>query len=507
MTDNWFTDFQQNRTIRGLQEDLYSVSASLASTRSSHSRLRAELSKVSGSMEQRLNRLSAAFDAFVELSDLRVTLGLFDEQGRARHHARQLFAGTPIAAEVSDVDGYWLPPALVALRIAVDGVAATDSLELATARDAHRAAVLHVLGTAVLGGRETVPAGMLATALPELPAAVPHYQRAVWTLAADGFFGEAGWELIRRRGVDFLRGLAEPERAAAVDALRDVAVPRVVAQASRKLDGAEDIAATLQACEKLTALREWVEEGLAGYTNEPAPEVDPLVRQSIELLVDEGSPVELPLLVRERELRAVIESSNGTQPSTWDSPVGETVTLLRTDVADAEHPGRRALAVRVCADHILAIADGYAETARRPVPAQVPARTRRGVVTISASGPEPASLRQAMSRIDVAAQVSNQSKGLAYLGAGVGLVFLVLAVVAGWGWGVVALAALGFAAGQWRANVREHAEAARTVEYARDSLGKELDQLVERFAELRTKLTARQDAIVSDLAALRSALS
>src|SRR5262245_48830926 len=169
------------------------MSASLSQARASTSRLKSELSKVSGSLEQRLTRLSAAFDAFVEISDLRVTLGLFDAHGRVRHQAKQLLTGQGVG-DVADAEGYWLAPALVALRRVADGAVDPDALALATARDPLRARAFHVLMAGVLGGRQ--PA--FAEALPTLADPVPMYQRAMWLLAADGFFGPVAWEQCAR---------------------------------------------------------------------------------------------------------------------------------------------------------------------------------------------------------------------------------------------------------------------------------------------------------------------
>ncbi|MGH3760975.1 hypothetical protein [Actinophytocola sp.] len=506
MSDNWWTDYQQNKRLRGLQDDLYAVSASLASAKSSQRRLNAELSKVRGSLEQRLNRLSAAFDAFVEISDLRVTLGLFDAQGRIRHHARQLLEGVGPDGEVSDVDGYWLAPALVALRVAVDGVADTDSLDLAKARDAHRAAVFHVLGTGLLGGRGTVTAAMLSEALPMPAATMSRYQRAVWTLAADGFFGEAGWELVRRRGTEFVRALPDGDRAAAAETFRAVGtVRKMVAPVPRDFEGVENLGSALSAAARLSAMRAWVEEGLAGYTNEPALEVEPDIRTVVELLIDEGSPVEQPLLARERELRVVIEG--GSEPPAWDGSAGETIALLRKDADDAEHPGRRAAAVRISGDLVLAAAERLAATARADAPYRVRARTRHGQLTVTPDGPEEGSLAQLRSRIDAGAQVSGHRRMAVGVALGVAVVFLVLAVVAGWGWLVVALAAPIVAAVQWRADVRDRRDAAASAAARHGSLAKDVEQRVAALVECRTQLEDQQPKIDEDLKALREALA
>ncbi|MCT2583031.1 hypothetical protein [Actinophytocola gossypii] len=490
MSDGWYTYNGQIRRIRELRDDIDYVSSSLASARSSQRRLHAELSKVQGSLEQRLDRLSAAFDAFVEISDLRVTLGLFDEQARIRHVARRVLDGLT-DGEVPDVDGYWLAPALVALTDPAPPVTAL-------ALDPRRATVFHVLGTGLLGGRETVSAALLADALPALGPTLATHRRAVWTLAADGFFGDAGRELVRRRGAEFVGGL---DSDAAVDAITELGTARAEPTAVPKgIEDAADLSAALDAGARLAALRAWVDDALGGHRDEPAP--DPSVRRCLELLIDEGSPDELPLLARERELRAVIEGDGGT-PATWDGPAGETLATIHADAADAEHPARRALAVRMCAPHVLAAAERLAETARRPFPARVRARTRQGTVTIAARGVE--SLDAARRRIELAARVSEQRRYTAYGAAGVAAVFLVLTVV-GWAWVLGAVAALGVAGYQWRTDSRERADAIARAEKARTALAAEVDERVAAVAECRSALAERQSTVDEHLGALRSAL-
>lgn len=503
MSDNWYTDYAQNKRIRGLEEDLSHVSSSLASARSAQRRLRAELSKVQGTLEQRLDRLSAAFDAFVEISDLRVTLGLFDAQGRIRHQARQLLRGEAITGVVSDVEGYWLAPAFVALRAAARGAGDSGSAAAAKELDALRATVFHVLGAGLLGGRETVSAEMLADTLPVPEASLPIPHRAVWTLAADGFFGETGWELVRRRGVEFVRGLADD--GPAVETIRKIGTAAAESvPLPRHFEGASELATALDAAARLAALRAWVDESLAGWRNEQAGEVDPVVRRCVELLVDEGSPEELPLLARERELRAVIESDGG-EPVAWDGPAGDTLDLIHADASDSEHPGRRAVAVRICGAHVLTAAERLAETARLPFPERVRARTRQGAVTITRRGVE--SLEAAHRRIEVSARVQNDRRYLAYGSLAVAVVFLVLTFAAGWGWVICAFAALGTAAVAWRRDVQTRAEAVRNAQSARAALAEEVDQRVAQLAECRSALTERQSSIDEHLAALRAALA
>ncbi len=506
-TDSWLTtdwyDRRQNRRIEGLESDLSYVSSSLNSARSSQKRLQAELSKMSGTIEQRITKLSEAFDAFVELSDLRVTLGLFDAQAMVRHQARQLLARTPITGQVSDVEAYWLPPALTVVQVASDGVLDTEALEVAMTRDARRSAVLHVLGTALLGGRETVTAELLAETLPAFEATMPRYHRAVWTLAADGFFGEAGWELARRRGVEFVRGA---DRSKALDALRSIAGRTETVAVPRELEGANDLASALGAAGRLAALREWVDKGLTGRTNEPATDADPLVSETVTLLVDEGSPVELPLMERERELRKVIEGA-GQEPPKWNGPVGETLELLHADLADDTRPDRRVLAVRVCGEHLVAVAEEFAEVARRPAPTRVSARTRFGQVTVSATGAESASLAKAEERVGQTFSADRRHRRSAYIGVGLAVAFVAIAVAAGWGWGILAFGALGGAALAWRMDVDQVRKSASDALHAKAGLHTEVEQRVAAFTKLRTDLTREQSDVDQHLAEIRKLLA
>jgi len=505
LTTDWY-DRRQNRRIEGLESDLSYVSSSLSSARSSQKRLQAELSKMSGTLEQRITKLSEAFDAFVELSDLRVTLGLFDAQAMVRHQARQLLARTPVTGQVSDVEAYWLPPALTVVQVASDGVLDTEALEVAMTRDARRSAVLHVLGTALLGGRETVTAELLAETLPTFEATMPRYHRAVWTLAADGFFGEAGWELARRRGVEFVRGLDESAKSKALDALRSIAGRSETVAVPRELEGANDLASVLGAAGRLAALREWVDKGLTGRTNEPAADADPLVSETVTLLVDEGSPVELPLLQRERELRKVIEGA-GQEPPTWNGPVGETLELLHADLADDTRPDRRVLAVRVCGEHLVAVAEGFAEVARRPAPTRLSARTRFGQVTVSATGAESASLAKAEERVVQTFRPDRRHRRSAYIAAGVAVAFVVIAVTAGWGWGILAFGALGGAAFAWRMDVDQVRKATSDALHAKAGLHTEVEQRVAAFTKLRTDLTREQSDVDQHLSEIRKLLA
>jgi hypothetical protein len=487
-----WADYAQNRRIKGLEEDLSYVSASLSQARASQSRLKSELSKLSGSIEQRLNRLTAAFDAFVEISDLRVTLGLFDVHGRVRHQTRQLLAGASIE-DVSDADGYWLAPALVALRGVADGAVDPDALSLAQARDPLRANAFHVLLAATLGGG--LPS--FSEAVPSIASPVPMYQRAIWLLAADGYFGQEGWE----RCTSLVSAVVDDTLS---DTIRSLAGSRAVVQVPKDFDGG-DLVTSLQSCERLTALRSWVTSTLEVHTGERAAAVDPLVRQSLDLLVDEGSPVELPLLARERELRAVIEGKNAPS-GTWDTPAGTAVDLVKADLS-AEQPGRKALAVRASAAVVLSVASKFEATARTEPPSSLPVRTRYGQVTITPTGPDQATLAKAVDTVDRVSVVESKRRTVAYGAVTAAVVFVVLAIIAGWGWVFVTLAAAGVGLYQWLTDAKERRDAAASALRAKESLRDDIANRVEVFAKTRRELQDRQARVTEDMAALREVLA
>jgi outer membrane murein-binding lipoprotein Lpp len=497
VSDNWWTDRQQNKRIAGLEEDLGYMSSSLSAARASTARLKAELSKATGSLEQRLSRLSAAFDAFVEISDLRVTLALFHAHGRVRHQAKQLLAGQPIV-DVADAEGYWLAPALVALRGVADGATDAEALALAEARDPLRTRAFQVLLSAELRGK--LPE--FTVAVQSLSEPVPRYQRAMWLLAADGHFGPEGWS----NCATLLAGADKVSQSLSLeDTIRSLSAPSKAVEVPSDLNGAEDLVTALQSCERLTSLRSWVTKAMDAYTGEPTPEVDPLVRRSLDLLIDEGSPVELPLLVRERELRAVIEGTNASS-SAWDGTVGRAVDLLKEDLS-AEQPGRKALAIKASTSAVLSVATKLEAATHTKPPTSVTYRSRYGQVTITQSGAEEASLRKAIDTVGHLSGHESKGRQAAIACAAVAVAFIVLAFIAGWGWAVVALGLAGVGAYQWRHDTEQRKDAEQNIETLTARLHKDVETRVELLATTSRELQDRQARVTEDINALRAALA
>ncbi len=78
--NDWYTENRQNRALDELRDQM-AAAASEAST------MRFRLSQIQGGMETRLQRLTTAFDAFVELSDIRFDLIGYADAAEARRYA------------------------------------------------------------------------------------------------------------------------------------------------------------------------------------------------------------------------------------------------------------------------------------------------------------------------------------------------------------------------------------------------------------------------------------
>ena len=96
---------------------------------------------------------------------------------------------------------------------------------------------------------------------------------------------------------------------------------------------------------------------------------------------------------------------------------------------------------------------------------------------------------------------------VAYGAATTAVVFVVLGIVAGWGWMVVTLAAAGVGLFQWLTDAKERRDAAAAALRAKESLRDDIANRVEAFAKSRRELQDRQVRVTEDMAALREVLA
>lgn len=394
---DWYTEHRQNQQLEELRDEM-SQAASEASN------LRSRLSQLQGGLESRLERLASAFDAFVELSDIRYDLIGFADAAEIRRHAGQvlsaLASGDDPPAPGREVPGYWLGPAVEALcgLSAEENSPVTDDLRGGTAEaithDDRRTSIFLCLALAALGRRNQVRTQWLDTAFGTLAAdgTVTRVQRALWTAGARGGFGADGLAVIVAR-------LQVPSTASAQRWLAPVeARSEAVRQAAPNF---AEIADQAKAHARLSRLRAAVEtitgdtavlepdRDLAYAAGQPDPDSTSAL---LRMLISEGSEPERDALARIAELRARITNGTETGGGSVEDPAGTVVKLLETDLGRTGEPHLAATALRVVAGGVLTGAEELTRTASLPSPGQVACEIEWQQITLLPDGPEQRSM-------------------------------------------------------------------------------------------------------------------
>ncbi|MBD7917226.1 hypothetical protein H9657_02905 [Cellulomonas sp. Sa3CUA2] len=379
------SDGAQSRRIRELTDDLGYLRSSLSRQSATASALRSDLASLRGSIETRLARLTAAFDAFVELSSLRDQLSLVAGPALVRQATRARLAalgtaprdggplldvsGTPLAP------GYWLADALGALGPDDEGAA-----DRAATIDLRRTATFLTVAGAACGRTDLVArwaSDALGTLDPDRP--VTRAQRAVWVAAAQARLGDDARAALLER----LRAAVGALPAATVDEAVAVWTSEVRLSAggggavSRTAEAsAPQVPQVRHAAAALTTLRTLVDAPVAapavpvygtpgdalgdvaddGTTGSGDPTLDELVAV-LRALVDEGAEEERALMTRIAELEAVVTGQDAPGPG-WDAPAGDLLTLLRED-ALTRRDATGAAARDACAPWLLTVADTF----------------------------------------------------------------------------------------------------------------------------------------------------
>lgn len=524
-------DFRQQQALRDLDDEVASLSSTLSRQYQESSRLRSELSSLRGSVEERLTRLTRSFDAFVELSDLRMVLGLFAAPALVRHRARAVIAASSEGAEAGaaafdDVPGYWLAPAVKALVALLRGESAAEHLALAEERDPGRTALLLTVATAV-AGRADLSVSWLPRALGPLPHGAPvnRAQRTLWMAAAAGTFGAAGEEVLMRRLTELVDGLP-PERAHLVGEAwrrRVDGIPAFAPRSSSTLERLPGVVDALTSGVRLAALHKLCvvasdppESGSratatgagTGLARTDAEGLSGLA-EILRALVDEGSAEEVPLMRRAAELRNVIEDR--PTPEAWDAPLGPPLELLEEDAFRDDRSSLARLARTAGARWLLQAGERLAAAAAVDPPTQATTSIERVSVRVGVDGPDQDELAAALrtvearypdERVPTAATIATLVAGgvlcLAVLGWPNALA--VLSVLAG-------LVVLGVGAKRWRreAQSREHRRATRTG--ALERVRRRADEAVAELGSLRDSMAAAGQRAADDLTTLRTHLS
>lgn len=483
-----WADRRQNRQLRELGD-------SLSRARSETSGLRSKLRQVTGSLETRLDKLASAFDAFVELSDIRVELVAFAEAVKVRRYAAAVLSASRLGESAvpapPDVPGYWLGPAVQALQAMASGADATAFTAEALSRERDRAALFFCLTMPALGRGEAAAEWLEdAFGAVEGDAHVTTAQRRLWVVAAHGGFGPAGRDIVVRR---LRAAVPDPLPGGWLDALAPTASGDALLtdapEAAMQLASADRLTQLRTACQRLSAPNDTVKPGDAEQLDDAALQDGAAdVRELLGLLVSEGSPPERELISRAGELRQVIEPE-GKAPAPNPSTGKHFRELLLSDLAgdDAVLSG---LAFRAAAPAIEAAARTLASRASEPPVQEVTARIGPDNITLRPGGPSPESLGAAERRISESIRVEKGSRASAYALLGTGVLFLLLGF-AHWGFAVLGLI-LAVAGGiQLWYRVRSDREA---TAYAAKRVSDRVDELHERADKASKALAAYTDS-------------
>ena len=186
---SWANEYGRDQLLR---KELEAQTEALATSRKRQqrdtSKLRSELRTMQGSLEA----LTNAFVAFVELDGIRKQLTAFPQHAEARRYAfqdLQVLLDGGIPPQRPDVDGYWLPPAMAALR--PDGSVDPEQAALARQRDPHTAPVFLATAQAAFGAGETVVAELPKLLTPDNQGTWAEWQLLLWDATLRGAFGPA----------------------------------------------------------------------------------------------------------------------------------------------------------------------------------------------------------------------------------------------------------------------------------------------------------------------------
>ncbi|MGW7684713.1 hypothetical protein ACWGID_28490 [Kribbella sp. NPDC054772] len=543
MSNDWWVEREQNERLEQLQSEM-------SSARQATSRLQSQLSKLQGGLQDRVNRLSTAFDAFVELSDLRYEMAGFLDAAELRRYASRVLSamasGTALPPVAAPVPQYWLGPATEALIGLYSSEPNDQALHTALELDQRRTSAFLALALATLGLRHDVRSEWLDVAfgVPASDGTVTRTQRVLWATAARGGFGVEGLELVVKR----LQSVAPPADGwlprlekrgetprttrARFDAVNEQESARV--QLGRVRNAVETIAGNTAAREPDPAL---------GYQETAAKQDstgDAAARNSgrgsgrdsagakrrskrgdaeanaerdsapalLRLLISEGSEPEREPLARVAVLRAQISGSGEGTAEGLEDPVGTIEKLLDADLAQTDEPHLPAAALRVIAPSVLPAIEELAEVAGRPSPAQVSVDVDVHTITIRPDGPDQRELGSAMASIKAGAgdiTKGNLAVPVVLAVAGV-LVAVGLGFVHG-AWIVAGLVLVGVAASRyWKLRVNSKNEKAAADDRA-TRLNERCTTAVEGLAAYVNATESRQAGVAADLSTIRDHLT
>lgn len=385
---DWFWAGEAGRDSL-LRSEVEGLHAQASQARSQAARLSSQLAKVQGSLETRLSALAAAFDAYVELGDVREQLAGHPDTSAVRRDARAALEVLTRGGRPEPLTGtapdYWLADGMNAVIARVSGTPDPDAEARAVAldRDAELFVVtaLGALGRGAQVGERVPP--LLFTDGELTPA-----QQVLWAAVLAGDYGG-----------DVLPGVREPWRPALHDSDADWrGWVRTEARVSTPLE-------TLRWIERQAAASE------PGVTSaEPPPAPATTARSALAAValgvIGRGLGEEVALLERARELRARIESpgpppADRRPPADVPAPAPTTVLVAVRSAFLAAAPGSRPRAELLSwiSSGLGRTVDGCAAELESARPESMEARTPGGQVEVGPSGVPAEQRARAESRV------------------------------------------------------------------------------------------------------------
>ena len=528
---DWWTERKQNQQLSNLESEM-------SYARQEASSLRSQLSRIQGSLQSRVDSMSRAFDAFVELSDLRHETAGFVAAAELRRYATRVLSamasGTELPEPVAPVARYWLSPAtqaLISLHAATpDEQAISAAMEL----DQRRTSIYLSLALAVLGQRHQVQNEWLDVAfgVPAADGTLTRVQRVLWTTAARGGFGADGLELVVKR----LQSAASPDGGW---------LSRLEIRGSSSRSNGPRLKATEEqdeAAYRLSRIRNAVETILGNTeAREPDPDLNyPETRKTdstpddtkssrrgakasaeaekepedsaaamLRLLISEGSEPERETLARIAVLRARVSGAAESEAQTLDDSAGTVDALLTEDLGLSSDPHLSTAALRVVGPLVLPAVETVARTAELPAPSEVSIESGVHTITVRADGPDQLELGKATSSLTASAGVTTTGQRATPIALLVGgaVVAIGLGLLLHWFWIVVGLVVMAF-------GLNSYVKLRGAVNADKTRAAGEVTNLNERCATTATALAtylnntdARKAAIAEDLATIRHQLT
>ncbi|HWD80757.1 MAG TPA: hypothetical protein VG497_17815 [Kribbella sp.] len=504
--NDWWTEHRQNQQLSDLQSEM-------SYARSETSSLRSQLSRIQGSLQTRVESMSRAFDAFVELSDLRYETAGFTDAAELRRYAARVVsamaAGTEMPTAGVPVPQYWLEPAVSALISLHAGTPDEEALSTALKLDERRTSTFLALALAALGKRHLVRTEWLdkAFGVPDDDGTLTRVQRVLWTTAARGGFGAEALDLVIQRlqlGMTAdgawlskleARGSAGSRpRGPKVTEQQDDAWYRL----RRVADAVESIVGNTEAREPDPNLTAEVEA---------EPEKDSAAAL-LRLLISEGSEPERETLARIAVLRARVTGGSEEVGTLADS-AGTVNQLLADDLAMSAEPHLTATALRVIAPTVLPAVESLARTADQPAPSQVTVDSGSHTITVRADGPDKLELGAATTALTSGVGVATGKQNAVPIGlvAGGLVVALGLGLIVHWFWIVVGLVIAGF-------GLNSYVKLRSALKADRERAAGEVTNLNDRCSTAAKSLAdyindapTRQASITNSLTTLRQQLT